>query len=534
MQSSGKSTLLNALFGCKFAVSVGRCTRGLFLRLLYLDKSLAESLKVDAFLIVDTEGLGAPEKMNDPDADKKDRMLATFVIGISNLVVINVLGEYMSSLTEILQIAIVSMARLEEAEISPDILLVQHLNESNESKLQASIHQFCEAIKSAIDLVDKKFLNAGVKNSNAVLKLMDRIRKRELLKIFRPFKSGASVFSQPSEEYHEDVQLFYETLIDAARGNAMPFAIWQKSVKSYWDAVEEEDFATRFKNIKQFNEFIERGNQISKVKEALERAFRHHIEDDIMPWLIREQVKRFQDNSLSDLEIKQARTEIEQEIVNRLKKIPKSCKLKNKQMSCEFCSSALQEENVLLNLVADKDWDTKSDIKKTIRDAIDTLFSFHFTTVKQRFDALLLNNECSNEFMAIIDNWVKKELIKKNQNFEETAIAKIVDKIWNELEAKASSMVNIRPVNELILEEIGEEYQFKDIKTDFQKNVITCDMLRKKKAVKYFDYKVVEKIKFLLRPLLPEELSFFLNIIDNLTNEILETNRIEHFQKGKF
>jgi GTPase Era involved in 16S rRNA processing len=135
LQSSGKSTLLNALFGCKFAVSVGRCTRGLFLRLLYLDKSLADQLNVDAFLIVDTEGLGAPEKMNDPEADKKDRMLATFVMGISNLVVINVLGEYMNSLTEILQIAIVSMARLDEAEISPDILLVQHLNESNEVKL---------------------------------------------------------------------------------------------------------------------------------------------------------------------------------------------------------------------------------------------------------------------------------------------------------------------------------------------------------------------------------------------------------------
>jgi ABC-type lipoprotein export system ATPase subunit len=29
-QSSGKSTLLNFLFGCDFAVSEGRCTRGLY------------------------------------------------------------------------------------------------------------------------------------------------------------------------------------------------------------------------------------------------------------------------------------------------------------------------------------------------------------------------------------------------------------------------------------------------------------------------------------------------------------------------
>ncbi|CAG8740002.1 14328_t:CDS:1, partial [Ambispora leptoticha] len=55
LQSSGKSTLLNALFACKFAVSVGRCTRGLFMRLVFLEKKLCEELKVDAILIIDTE-----------------------------------------------------------------------------------------------------------------------------------------------------------------------------------------------------------------------------------------------------------------------------------------------------------------------------------------------------------------------------------------------------------------------------------------------------------------------------------------------
>jgi hypothetical protein len=40
LQSSGKSTLLNAMFSCKFAVSVGRCTRGLFMRLLFIDEKM--------------------------------------------------------------------------------------------------------------------------------------------------------------------------------------------------------------------------------------------------------------------------------------------------------------------------------------------------------------------------------------------------------------------------------------------------------------------------------------------------------------
>ena len=57
LQSSGKSTLLNALFACNFAVSVGRCTRGLFMRLAFIEGSLRESYGFDAFLIIDTEGL---------------------------------------------------------------------------------------------------------------------------------------------------------------------------------------------------------------------------------------------------------------------------------------------------------------------------------------------------------------------------------------------------------------------------------------------------------------------------------------------
>jgi hypothetical protein len=127
LQSSGKSTLLNAMFGCKFAVSVGRCTRGLFMRLLFFEELLREKLNADAILLIDTEGLGAPEKTNDADCEKKDRLMATFAIGVSDLTLINVLGEYMRDLTEILQISILAMARLEKAQISPDIMLVQHL-----------------------------------------------------------------------------------------------------------------------------------------------------------------------------------------------------------------------------------------------------------------------------------------------------------------------------------------------------------------------------------------------------------------------
>ena len=98
LQSSGKSTLLNSLFACRFAVSVGRCSRGLFMRLLFLDKEVAKACKVDAVLLIDTEGLGSPEKMGDLEAEKKDRLLATFVLWLAVSLLLRRRGLLMPSL----------------------------------------------------------------------------------------------------------------------------------------------------------------------------------------------------------------------------------------------------------------------------------------------------------------------------------------------------------------------------------------------------------------------------------------------------
>ena len=46
-QSSGKSTLLNTVFGLNFPVSSGRCTRGAYMQLVKIDRGLAKRLRCD-------------------------------------------------------------------------------------------------------------------------------------------------------------------------------------------------------------------------------------------------------------------------------------------------------------------------------------------------------------------------------------------------------------------------------------------------------------------------------------------------------
>ncbi|CAN0125911.1 unnamed protein product [Lampetra fluviatilis] len=279
-KSSGKSTLLNALFACKFAVSVGRCTRGLFMRLLFLEEKLVTKLKCDAIVLIDTEGLGAPEKMNDDNAEQKDRILATFVMSVSNLTLINVLGEYMRDLTEILQIAIVAMARLGKVKMAPDILMVQHLTERNSAMMSSAENQFCQAIEMALELTEKKDFDMGIADVSCLKNLTDRIQNGMLLKQFRQFKNGARAGSPPSEQYHKDVLDLYETILDtcAKSGGSVLFSEWQSRLQSFWSCVFKDNFAVRFKNLKEIYEFIDRGHRIAAVKEAADAAFFSHGE----------------------------------------------------------------------------------------------------------------------------------------------------------------------------------------------------------------------------------------------------------------
>src|SRR6266496_6564112 len=136
--------------------------------LLFLEKDLSNQLGVDAFVLIDTEGLGAPEKMNDPESEKKDRILATFAMGVSNLTILNVLGESTRDLTEILQIAIVTMARLEKAGIAPDIIMVQHISERNMARMTEPETKFREALREALKIADEQDIEMGISNTDCL------------------------------------------------------------------------------------------------------------------------------------------------------------------------------------------------------------------------------------------------------------------------------------------------------------------------------------------------------------------------------
>ncbi|WAQ94794.1 GVIN1-like protein, partial [Mya arenaria] len=113
LQSSGKSTLLNSMFGVHFSVSSGRCTRGINAQLLPVNQT--HTNKIQHVLIIDSEGLRAPELDSATNIGKRDNELATFVTGLGDLTLMNIMGENFSDMRDILQIVVHAFLRLKLA-----------------------------------------------------------------------------------------------------------------------------------------------------------------------------------------------------------------------------------------------------------------------------------------------------------------------------------------------------------------------------------------------------------------------------------
>ncbi|XDV11684.1 hypothetical protein PO909_000549 [Leuciscus waleckii] len=129
LQRSGKSTMLNAMFGLQFAVSAGRCTRGALMQLVRVSDEMKTQMNFDYILVIDTEGLRALE-LAGRSTQHHDNELATFVVGLGNLTLINIFGENPSEMQDVLRIVVQAFLRMKKVNMSPSCVFV-HQNVSD-------------------------------------------------------------------------------------------------------------------------------------------------------------------------------------------------------------------------------------------------------------------------------------------------------------------------------------------------------------------------------------------------------------------
>ncbi|XP_019490385.1 PREDICTED: interferon-induced very large GTPase 1-like [Hipposideros armiger] len=251
LQSSGKSTLLNALFGLQFTVSVGRCTRGAYMQLLKVDETFSEELGFDFVLVVDTEGLRAPEMSN--KSNNCDNELATFVIGLGNLTLINIFGENPSEMQDILQIVVQAILRMKQVKISPSCLFVHQ----NVGEVTAK-DQTMEGRRRLEQRLDEMAVTAAEQEECSDITRFSDVIKFDVnthVYYFAHLWDGNPPMAPPNPRYSHNVQELKTRILMTAkqesRGSIMKISDVKSRVQDLWKALLNENFIFSFRNTRE-------------------------------------------------------------------------------------------------------------------------------------------------------------------------------------------------------------------------------------------------------------------------------------------
>ncbi|XP_032439894.1 up-regulator of cell proliferation-like [Xiphophorus hellerii] len=249
VQSTGKSTLLNTMFGVQFAVSSGRCTRGAFMLLIKVNEDFKKVLNCDFMMIIDTEGLKSPELAQLDNSHEHDNELATLVVGLSDITIINIAMENSTEMKDILQIVVHAFLRMKEVGKKPQCQFV-HQNVSDVSAHEKNLR-------------DRKLL---LEQLNEMTQAAAKMEKKEENKSFTDVMeynpdtgncyipglwNGNPPMAPVNAGYSETVYELKKNIIqqlgkcESTSNNILEFREW---ITSLWNAVKHENFIFSFRN----------------------------------------------------------------------------------------------------------------------------------------------------------------------------------------------------------------------------------------------------------------------------------------------
>ncbi|XP_040211940.1 up-regulator of cell proliferation-like [Rana temporaria] len=248
VQSTGKSTLLNTMFGLQFPVASGRCTRGAFMTLLKVKENFQEELGCQFILVIDTEGLKAPELASLEDSYEHDNELATLVVGLSDITIVNMAMENTTEMKDILQIVVHAFLRMKEVGKKPNCQFV-HQNVSDVSAYEKNMRdrmKLLEQLDEMTKVAAKMEKKGGITSFNDVLDYNLEKHSWYIPGLWQGVPPMAPVNSGYSENIHKLKQYLFEFMkTHNASFNISEFITW---IESLWRAVKHEKFIFSFRN----------------------------------------------------------------------------------------------------------------------------------------------------------------------------------------------------------------------------------------------------------------------------------------------
>ncbi|XP_043539102.1 up-regulator of cell proliferation-like, partial [Chiloscyllium plagiosum] len=247
LQSTGKSTLLNVMFGCQFAVGCGRCTSGVYMQLIRTTGTMKEKA-CDFILILDTEGLRAQERSSLDGQNEHDNELATLVAGLSDLIIITMSTETASEMKDILQIVVHALIRMKVVGKRPNCQFV-HQKVGDVSAHQKnmgshkSLHQELDALTKIVAKTERQ--DHKFSKFSDILDYDSKKNNWYIPGLWCGNPPMALVNMGYSQKVTELKHKILQHFLNRRPSTIPEFICWMEST---WNAVKHENFIFSFRN----------------------------------------------------------------------------------------------------------------------------------------------------------------------------------------------------------------------------------------------------------------------------------------------
>ncbi|XP_037754903.1 interferon-induced very large GTPase 1 isoform X2 [Chelonia mydas] len=416
VQSTGKSTLLNTMFGLQFAVSSGRCTRGAFMLLIQVKEILKKELGCDFILVIDTEGLKAPELAKLEDSYQHDNELATLVIGLSDITIVNMAMENATEMKDILQIVVHAFLRMEKIGHKPNCQFVHQnvsdvsADEQNMRDRKHLLEQLNEMIKAAAKM---EKLNKEIKFSDIMEYDLEK-NNWYIPGLWHGVPPMAPVNMGYSEKVYELKRYLFEFIrncsLKRTPKDIPQFTEW---VKSLWNAVKHENFIFSFRN----SLIAEAYNQLSVKYSEWEWGFRKE-----MHLWITEKETAIHNFSPDELEADKSQYEMQQKL---------QC---GEQRILELLKQYFESGAANLHLIEKY----REDFIRSAKSLKNELESYSFKKCKEAIHIKKGQHKIANiqaEYMKVIEGKVDmllEQCRKKESKLENKELEMEFEKMWKE------------------------------------------------------------------------------------------------------
>ncbi len=462
LQSSGKSTMLNAMFGLQFAVSAGRCTRGAFMQLVRVSDEMKTQKNINYILVVDTEGLRALELAGRSTRDH-DNELATFVVGLGNMTLINIFGENPSEMQDILQIVVQAFMRMKKVRLNPSCVFV-HQNVSDVTAREKNM-EGRRRLQEKLDEMTKLAAEDEVCEAERFSDVISFDVQKDV-KYFAQLWEGSPPMAPSNPSYCENVQDLKETLLShVSKSNGMMLTDIKSHITNLWEALQKEGFVFSFKNALEIAAYRKLETEYSKWTWSLRRAMLE-IENKLQNKIENEAINEVAETYLEgELNVKS--TEVKNSMSEFFEKDPNANILIQWKKSFEIKISDLQE-----NIV-----------KETLRKLDEVLQQ---RVLKKKIDAQRTQNEKTllekaKNLALTLKNKAKDDMILQNfDNFWKTWLENI-----KKDSPKVKAIDIVRDLRDLLRDESSSIIEHRTESTQ-------CDILE---LQSYSDYLQVKQIK---------------------------------------